>query len=238
MVEDEEDNRVKKEKFQNLLNSLPEINIQDKIQNSADTSLLAIQQYETVTALIYPSGDKECVIGKVQYRQIAEEQDVWCIIDGKRDQLGHDFSNGKLIMQWCKKLYMPIWNEFEVEDCWKNVYCEKVPSESLKDKFKLCGGISRLIFETEVEGEKADPYTCCSCFFGSDYIAYKCLKRLKEDKEDLRTFIETAMGSLCEQLFELVSHEILGTFSKKFLFDDISKIEKNIIGQLPRFLNP
>ncbi|POG70938.1 hypothetical protein GLOIN_2v1876366 [Rhizophagus irregularis DAOM 181602=DAOM 197198] len=251
MVEDEEDNRVKKEKFQNLLNSLPEINIQDKIQNSADTSLLAIQQYETVTALIYPSGDKECVIGKVQYRQIAEEQDV-C-----------DFSK-----QWCKKLYMPIWNEFEVEDCWKNVYCEKVPSESLKDKFKLCGGISRLIFgesgmlcnqakdfsgdefthklihmhinleETEVEGEKADPYTCCSCFFGSDYIAYKCLKRLKEDKEDLRTFIETAMGSLCEQLFELVSHEILGTFSKKFLFDDISKIEKNIIDQLPRFLNP
>ncbi|CAB4493113.1 unnamed protein product [Rhizophagus irregularis] len=89
---------TKREKFQNLLNSLPEINIQDKIQNSADTSLLAIQQYETVTALIYPSGDKECVIGKVQYRQIAEEQDVWCIIDGKRDQLGHDFSNGKLIM--------------------------------------------------------------------------------------------------------------------------------------------
>lgn len=83
----------------------------------------------------------ECVSGRVQYRQIAEEQDVWCTIDVKRDQLGHDFSNGKLIMvsspkksiigdfakQWCKKLYMPIWNEFEVEDCWKNVYCEKVP---------------------------------------------------------------------------------------------------------------
>ncbi|PKB97398.1 hypothetical protein RhiirA5_384688 [Rhizophagus irregularis] len=152
---------------------------------------------------------------------------------------------------------MPIWNEFEVEDCWKNVYCEKVPSESLKDKFKLCGGISRLIFgesgmlcnqakdfsgdefthklihmhinleETEVEGEKADPYTCCSCFFGSDYIAYKCLKRLKEDKEDLRTFIETAMGSLCEQLFELVSHEILGTFSGRpfggFNFGDLMR---------------
>ncbi|PKK61530.1 hypothetical protein RhiirC2_718351 [Rhizophagus irregularis] len=66
--------------------------------------------------------------------------------------------------------------------------------------------------ETEVEGEKADPYACCSCFLGSDYIAYKCLKRLKENKEDLRTFIETAMGSLCGQLFELVSHEILGTF--------------------------
>uniref|UniRef100_U9TGZ0 Crinkler effector protein N-terminal domain-containing protein n=2 Tax=Rhizophagus irregularis TaxID=588596 RepID=U9TGZ0_RHIID len=255
MVEDEEDNRVKKEKFQNLLNSLPEINIQDKIQNSADTSLLAIQQYETVTALIYPSGDKECVIGKVQYRQIAEEQDVWCIIDGKRDQLGHDFSNGKLIMVHQRNQLLVIFQS-------------SVPSESLKDKFKLCGGISRLIFgesgmlcnqakdfsgdefthklihmhinleETEVEGEKADPYTCCSCFFGSDYIAYKCLKRLKEDKEDLRTFIETAMGSLCEQLFELVSHEILGTFSKKFLFDDISKIEKNIIDQLPRFLNP
>ncbi|GES76651.1 hypothetical protein GLOIN_2v1761221 [Rhizophagus clarus] len=331
MVEDEEDNRAKKQwqkdknRFQNLINNLPEINVQDKylrnfILNDTKFSRYLITgnpgigktffgrlmpivllkenkkvllDYEAVTALIYPSGDTEYVSDKVQYRQIAEEQDVWCIIDGKRDQLGHDFSNGKLIMvslpkksiigdfakQWCVKLYMPIWNKFEVEDCWKNVYCEKVPSESLeslKDKFKLCGGIPRLIFgesllyiksaikqelisvgpgmlcnqskdfsgdeythklihmrtnleEIEVEGEKADPYTGCFCFFGSDYIAYKCLKRLKEKyKEDLRTFIETArdipeMGSLRGQLFELVSHEILcqgGTFPVRKLTDD------------------
>ncbi|PKB92629.1 hypothetical protein RhiirA5_444003 [Rhizophagus irregularis] len=176
--------------------------------------------------------------GTVQYRQIAEEQDVWCTIDVKRDQLGHDFSNGKLIMvsspkksiigdftkQWCKKLYMPIWNEFEVEDYIKSAIKQALASVGpgmLCNQAKDFSGdefTHKLIHmrinlkETEVEGEKADQYTCCSCFFESDYIAYKCLKRLEENKEDLRTFIETAMGSLCGQLFELVSHEILRTF--------------------------
>ncbi|GBB96799.1 hypothetical protein RclHR1_28370003 [Rhizophagus clarus] len=144
MVEDEEDNRAKKQwqkdknRFQNLINSLPEINVQDKvfkipslpgdkgdmdiynrecyeylrnfILNDTKFSRYLITgnpgigktffgrlmlivllkenkkvllDYEAVTALIYPSGDTEYVSDKVQYRQIAEEQDVWCIIDGK-----------------------------------------------------------------------------------------------------------------------------------------------------------
>ncbi|CAB4427400.1 unnamed protein product [Rhizophagus irregularis] len=99
----------------------------------------------------------EYVSNNVQYRQIAEEQDVWCIIDRKRDQVGHDFSNGKLIMvsspkkaiigdfarQWCKELYMPTWNGYELED---HLFKDKLTLKSLKDKFELCGGITRWIF--------------------------------------------------------------------------------------------
>jgi hypothetical protein len=100
----------------------------------------------------------EYVSNNVQYRQIAEEQDVWCIIDGKRDQVGHDFSNGKLIMvslpkkaiigdfarQWCKELYMPTWNKYELED---HLFRGKLTLKSLKDKFEVCGGITRWIFQ-------------------------------------------------------------------------------------------
>lgn len=77
--------------------------------------------YEACTVLVYPSGETKYVNGKQQYRQIAEEPDVWCIIDGKKDQVGHDFTNGKLIMvsspkkdiigsfakQDCRELFMP-----------------------------------------------------------------------------------------------------------------------------------
>jgi hypothetical protein len=121
--------------------------------------------FETVTVLVYPSGDTEYVSNKVQYRQIAEEQDVWCIIDEKRDQVGHDFSNGKLIMvssprkeiigdfgkQGCKELFMPTWNEDELKDCWEHLFKEKLTLKSLKDKFKICGGIARWIFTMSLE---------------------------------------------------------------------------------------
>ena len=121
--------------------------------------------YETIVVLIYPSGDLEYIRDKVQYRQIAEEENVWCIIDGKRDQVGHDFSNGKLIMvsspkkaiigdfakQWCRELFMPTWNEYELEDCWNHLFKGKLTLESLKDKFKVCGGIARWIFTMSLE---------------------------------------------------------------------------------------
>ncbi|RGB25757.1 hypothetical protein C1646_771313 [Rhizophagus diaphanus] len=142
--------------------------------------------YEIVTALIYPSSDMDV------------------------DQLGHNFSNGKLIMvsspkksiigifakQWCKELHMPIWNEFEDEDYIKS---------AIKQALVSAVGPGML---------------CNQAKDFPDYIAYKCLKRLKENKEDLRTFIETAMESLCGQLFELVSHEILGTFPVRKLTGD------------------
>ncbi|RGB33957.1 hypothetical protein C1646_169467 [Rhizophagus diaphanus] len=43
---------------------------------------------------------------------------------------------------------MPTWNENELEECWNNLYREsgKFTLKSVKDKFKLCGGIARWIF--------------------------------------------------------------------------------------------
>ncbi|CAI2175444.1 2944_t:CDS:2 [Funneliformis geosporum] len=121
--------------------------------------------YETITVWVYPSGEIYKIENKTLYRQIAEQPDVWCIIDGKRDQVGHDFSNGKLIMvsspkkaiigdfakQWCAELFMPTWNEDELKDCWKHLYERRLTLKSLGDKFKLCGGIARWIFTISLE---------------------------------------------------------------------------------------
>jgi hypothetical protein len=59
-----------------------------------------------------------------------------------------------------------------------------------------------------------DPYTDSICLFTSKYVASKCINHLKHNKEKLHTFIESArnmreVSSLCGQLFELLSHEIL-----------------------------
>ncbi|PKY57022.1 hypothetical protein RhiirA4_477776 [Rhizophagus irregularis] len=110
---------------------------------------------------------------------------------------------GDFAKQWYKKLYMPIWNEFEVEDCWKNILNR--PSNS------TCISWTRQAKD-----------------FSGDEFTHKLIHirtnleetEVEENKEDLRTFIETAMGSLCGQLFKLVSHEILGTFPVCKLADD------------------
>ncbi|CAG8837325.1 17146_t:CDS:1, partial [Cetraspora pellucida] len=63
--------------------------------------------------------------------------------------------------------------------------------------------------------EMTDPYTDAICFFASQYVADKCLDRLKQyHKEALYTFIESAkdmleMGGLRGQLFKTISHAII-----------------------------
>ncbi|PKC08480.1 hypothetical protein RhiirA5_376240 [Rhizophagus irregularis] len=340
------------EKFRNLVNSLPNINIQDKVfkiprlpGDNEDTYIYNRECYkylcnfiledtkfrrylitgnpgigktffgrlmliellkrnksvlldcETFTVWIHPTGKIYTIVNKTLYRQMAEQPNVWCIIDGKKDQVGHDFSNGKLIMvsspkkaivrdfakQWCKSLYMPTWNENELEECWNNLYRKsgKFTLKSVKDKFKLCGGIAQWIFNdnqslSDIDSvikqalisvelnmlynqakdfsddeytyklihintnikrtDEAEPYTEFFYFFASDNVAKRCLKKFKKNyKERLCSFIESTknipeMRSLYEQLFELVSHEILrqeGVFPVRKLTDD-GKLEPEI----------
>ncbi|CAB4446157.1 unnamed protein product [Rhizophagus irregularis] len=307
------------EKFQNLVNSLPNINIQDKMfkiprlpGDNGDTYIYNRECYkylcnfilkdtkfrrylvtgnpgigktffgrlmliellkrnksvlldcETFTVWIHPTGEIYTVVNKTLYRQMAEQPNVWCIIDGKE----------------IKSLYIPTWNENELEECWNNLYREsgKFTLKSVKDKFKLCGGIARWIFSdhqslsdidsiikqalTSVEPnmlcnqakdfsddeythklihintnikrtDEAELYTESFYFFASDNVAKRCLKKFKENyKERFCSFIENArnipkMGSLCEQLFELVSHKILhqeGVFPVRKLTDDVMMV--------------
>ncbi|CAG8621398.1 13109_t:CDS:2, partial [Funneliformis mosseae] len=66
---------------------------------------------------------------------------------------------GDFAKQWCRELFMPTWNEYELKDCWNYLYKEKLTLKFLRDKFEICGGIARWIFtmslEVEMDIEKA-----------------------------------------------------------------------------------
>ncbi|CAG8441789.1 14959_t:CDS:2 [Cetraspora pellucida] len=113
------------------------------------------------TLFISPKGELYKVETS-EYREFASLPNTWCIIDGKEPQVSHDFSRTKLIMvsspkkeiverfikaQQSKLFYMPTWSEDEVFDCYDHLYKEKITQESLKNKFELCGGIARWIFD-------------------------------------------------------------------------------------------
>ncbi|CAG8791798.1 25152_t:CDS:1, partial [Racocetra persica] len=248
------------------------------------------------TLLISPEGELY-KIETSEYRQFASQPNTWCIIDGREPQVSHDFSGAKLIMvsspkkgiverfvkaQRCKIFYMPTWSEDEIVDCHKRLYKEKITQESLKNKFELCGGIARWIFDITILLEKikniidkastsinpriieyqgqpligdelthklihihtnlpsdyeetTDPYTDAICFFASQYVADKCLDKLKQHhREALHIFIESAkdiseMGGLRGQLFEMISHAIVrkgGNFRVRKLLDKGSSYEE------------
>ena len=126
--------------------------------------------YKGFTALIDPTDPKNClqeVKDEYKYRQIAQQKHIWCIIDGVTPKVGHDFDGGKLILvsspkkeiigdfmkhQNRKKFNMPTWKEEEVDEYWRQIHENKttVTLESLKEKFRLCGGIARWVFDTEM----------------------------------------------------------------------------------------
>ncbi|RIB26927.1 hypothetical protein C2G38_2063535 [Gigaspora rosea] len=114
------------------------------------------------TLFISPKGEI-CKVMSTDYIEFALLPNTWCIIDGIEPQVSHDFSGAKLIMvsspkkeivekftkaQRCKIFYMPTWSEDEIVDCYNRLYKEKITRESLKNKFELCGGIARWIFDS------------------------------------------------------------------------------------------
>ena len=129
-----------------------------------------LMDYKGFTALIDPKDPKNYlqeVKDEYTYGQIAQQKHIWCIIDGVTPKVGHDFDGGKLILvssprkeiigdfmkhQRRKQFIMPTWEEEEVDECWKLIHENKttVTLESLKKKFRLCGGIARWVFDTEM----------------------------------------------------------------------------------------
>ncbi|KAF0429612.1 crinkler family protein [Gigaspora margarita] len=119
------------------------------------------------TSYISPKGELY-KINPWEYTDFASYKDTWCIIDGIEPQVNHDFSGSKLIMvsslkkeilekftkaQRCKIFYMPTWSEDEILDCCNHLYKEKITQELLKNKFELCGGIARWIFDSMISLE-------------------------------------------------------------------------------------
>ncbi|CAG8676130.1 16323_t:CDS:2 [Funneliformis mosseae] len=106
-------------------------------------------------------------VNSEEYKLLAKNE-TWCIIDGKKPQVSHDWTEGKFIMvsspkreiiadfdkPRCETLYMPTWNEDELLKCWDNLYVNKITKEEIKTKFDLCGGIPRWIFDSKMSCEK------------------------------------------------------------------------------------
>ena len=60
-----------------------------------------LMDYKGFTALIDPTDPKNClqeVKNEYSYRQIAQQKQIWCIIDGVTPKVGHDFDGGELIL--------------------------------------------------------------------------------------------------------------------------------------------
>ena len=125
--------------------------------------------YEGFTARISPNGD----ILKVEnddrtlYGQIAEKKDVWCIIDSVMPKFNHDLI-GRFIMvssprkefierfikaQRSEIFYMPPWEIDELYECQDKIY-QQIPRDSIKEKFDLCGGVARWIFDIKMTQDK------------------------------------------------------------------------------------
>jgi hypothetical protein len=132
--------------------------------------------YKGFTALIDPKKHSvQLIRNEYDYRIFAEQKNVVCIIDGVLPKVNHDFTGPKLIMvsspkkelignftkaQRTKKLYMPTWEWDEILSCYNYVYNENVDftQQLLMEKFLLCGGNARTIFDPEISSEsiKAD----------------------------------------------------------------------------------
>jgi len=112
-----------------------------------------------LTLYINPQGET-FEINSNEYKKFAQGENTWCIIDGREPQISHDFSAGKFIMvsspkkeiikdfvkaSKCNSMYMPTWEEDEVLDCCKVLRIDKT---LVMEKFKLCGGIARWIFDS------------------------------------------------------------------------------------------
>ena len=57
--------------------------------------------YRDFTALIDPTAPKNFlqeVRDEYQFEQIAQQNDIWCIIDGVASKVDHDFNGEKLIL--------------------------------------------------------------------------------------------------------------------------------------------
>ncbi|CAG8531902.1 4462_t:CDS:2 [Funneliformis caledonium] len=152
---------------------------------------------ETFMVRIKPSGEITYVNGKELFRQMAEQPNVWCIIDGKRDQSSSKKAIiGDFAKQWCRELFMPTWNEYELEDCWNYLYKEKLTLKSLKDKFEICGQILA-----------GDEYT----------------HKLIHIHTNIEKMGYNTIGRLRGTLFEMVTHTIIrqgGDFRVRELTDD------------------
>ncbi|PKC75315.1 hypothetical protein RhiirA1_528911 [Rhizophagus irregularis] len=116
--------------------------------------------HKDFTLYINPKEKMTFIVNTDEYKLFAQDSDTWCIIDERKPQISHDFNVGKLIMvsspkkelikdfvkaSKCKSMYMPVWEKDEVLD-----YCELLKIDSITlvmEKFKLCGGIARLIFD-------------------------------------------------------------------------------------------
>ncbi|CAG8532944.1 4828_t:CDS:2 [Rhizophagus irregularis] len=119
-----------------------------------------LMDHKDFTLYINPKEKMTFIVNTDEYKLFAQDSDTWCIIDERKPQISHDFNVGKLIMvsspkkelikdfvkaSKCKSMYMPVWEKDEVLD-----YCELLKIDSITlvmEKFKLCGGIARLIFD-------------------------------------------------------------------------------------------
>ncbi|PKK65793.1 hypothetical protein RhiirC2_868652 [Rhizophagus irregularis] len=119
-----------------------------------------LMDHKDFTLYINPKEKMTFRVNTDEYKLFAQDSDTWCIIDEREPQISHDFNVGKLIMvsspkkelikdfvkaSKCKSMYMPVWEKDEVLD-----YCELLKIDSITlvmEKFKLCGGIARLIFD-------------------------------------------------------------------------------------------
>jgi hypothetical protein len=128
--------------------------------------------YKSFTALINPKEySVELVKNEYDYRRKAERENVVCIIDGVKPKVNHDFTGPKMIMvsspkkelignftkaQRTKKLYIPMWMWDEISSCYNCVYNNEnvvFNQKLLKEKFNLCGGNARIIFDPEISLE-------------------------------------------------------------------------------------
>ncbi|RGB24662.1 hypothetical protein C1646_594662, partial [Rhizophagus diaphanus] len=125
--------------------------------------------YEGFTACIYPNGELLEVENHdhMLYGQIAEEENMWCIIDNVMPKFNHDLV-GKFIMVSSPKkefierftkaprsetFYMPPWEIDELNECQSIIYTQ-IAQDSIKEKFNLCGGVARWIFDIAMTLDK------------------------------------------------------------------------------------
>ncbi|CAG8453147.1 13333_t:CDS:2 [Funneliformis caledonium] len=182
--------------------------------------------YMGFTALIDLKDSNNFLIeleNEYEFRKFVQQKHVWCIIDGVSPKVNHDFDRGKIILvsspkkeiiggfmkhQRCKQFNMPTWEELEV-----NEYCNYLskPLVSVKEKFRLCSGIVRLIFDHKITLEDLkDNIASVVTSVNSNILSYQS-QIMKE------------MGSLCRQLFEMLCHVILRS-SKDFLVCELLNV--------------
>jgi hypothetical protein len=112
------------------------------------------------TGFITPDGNL-IPVKDDEYRLFAERPNTYCIIDEVELKVSHDFNGPKLIMvsspkkeivdkfmkaQNSRKFYMPIWS---LEECQEKIYYD-ITEGLVKEKFKLCRGIARWVFNTNM----------------------------------------------------------------------------------------